>query len=103
MASEGHLITSAPRGRTLDIDERNRRYTITMLIRTACFLLLLVVPGWWKLVALVGAAVLPVIAVVLANGKDQHVPAPFKETEEPDMTRPMLTSGEVIRGTVEDE
>ena len=40
------LITSAGRGRTLDLEERQRRYLITMAVRTACFLLFLVVPGW---------------------------------------------------------
>ena len=38
-----------------------------MLLRFVCFGLVVVVPGWWKLVFVVGAVVLPYIAVVDAN------------------------------------
>ncbi len=68
------LITSAERSRTLDIDERNKRYLITMVLRTACFLAFLVVPGWWKVAALAGAALLPAFAVLFANASDNRPP-----------------------------
>lgn len=57
-----------------DIDQRTRRYLINMSIRMACLILLLVVPGWWKLICLIGAALLPMLAVMLAN--DQAIPKP---------------------------
>jgi hypothetical protein len=38
-----------------------------MSVRTACFILVFVVPGWWKLVFGLGAVILPYVAVVLAN------------------------------------
>ncbi|MCC2593326.1 DUF3099 domain-containing protein [Tessaracoccus sp. OS52] len=94
------LITSAARSRTLDVDERERRYVITMSIRTACFLAFLVVPGWWKVVALCAAAFLPLVAVVLANNSD-HRPPPL--AAEPDESRPALPASDVIVGVVEDD
>jgi hypothetical protein len=51
-------------------DDRRRRmikYTVAMTVRVICVLLLFVVHGWWLLVALIGALVLPYVAVVLAN------------------------------------
>lgn len=51
-------------------DDRRRRmiqYSIMMGIRMACFVLVIVLPGWWKLLAVPGAVFLPFFAVVLAN------------------------------------
>jgi len=51
-------------------DDQRRRfvmYTVTMSIRVACVLACLFVTGWWQLLCLLGAVVLPYIAVVLAN------------------------------------
>lgn len=101
MASDGHVITRAPRGRTLDLEERQKRYAITMGIRTLCFFAFLFVPGYWKLVALAGAAFLPVIAVVLANSSD-HRPLPEPEPEGDD-TLPALPPGQIIPGSVDPE
>jgi hypothetical protein len=44
-----------------------RMYTIAMSIRTVCFLLVVIVPDWWRFVFAVGAIVLPYFAVVIAN------------------------------------
>lgn len=59
-----------PLARSEDVARRRRIYTIQMAIRTVCFLALPFVPGWWKLVALVGAVVLPYVAVLMANDPD---------------------------------
>lgn len=51
-------------------DERRRRmtrYLIAMTIRVICIILCLFVQGWWLLLPVTGAVVLPYIAVVLAN------------------------------------
>jgi len=51
-------------------EDRHRRivtYTVMMSIRVACVVAILFVPGWWRLVCLAGAVVLPQIAVVIAN------------------------------------
>jgi Protein of unknown function (DUF3099) len=58
-----------------DIGYRERRYLATMGIRALCFLLAIVFAvtlhgsgRWLAIVALVGAVVLPYIAVIFANG-----------------------------------
>lgn len=99
--AEAVVITTAPKSRTLDVETRQRRYLITMAVRTAGFLAFLVVPGWWKLVALAAAALLPVVAVLLANNSD-HQPPPVVAPEDT-TERLALPPGEVLRGTVEDE
>ncbi len=51
-------------------DERRRRmthYLIAMIIRMFCIVLCLFVQGWWLILPIAGAIVLPYIAVVLAN------------------------------------
>ncbi len=95
------LITNAGRNKTLDIDARNRRYLLTMAVRTACFLAFLVVPGWWKIVALAGAALLPLV-VLLANATDNRPPALVTPTDEEDSGLVALPGTAVIRGTVEE-
>lgn len=95
------VITNAGRNRTLDIDARNRRYLITMAVRTACFLLFLVVPGWWKVLALAGAALLPVV-VLLANASDNR-PPPLVTPDDVEESGMMALPGTaVIIGTVEE-
>ncbi len=42
-----------------------------MGIRMVCLILIFVVDGWFKLVAVAGAVFLPWIAVVIANGSDK--------------------------------
>jgi hypothetical protein len=97
------VITDARRGTTLDLEARTKRYLITMGIRTACFLGMIVVPGVWKLVLLVGAALLPGIAVLFANAEDRHV-APFAPDDSNDpWTAPALPAGTVIPGEVEED
>lgn len=96
-----HHAPIAPRGNSLDVEERQKRYTITMIVRTACFLLFLVVPGWWKIVALAGAAVIPAFAVVLANGEDHRA---THYASDDDTVDPLaLPAAEVIPGEVEPE
>jgi hypothetical protein len=43
------------------------RYGIAMGIRVACIILCFFVQGWWLLLPIIGAVVLPYVAVVLAN------------------------------------
>jgi hypothetical protein len=52
-----------------DEERRGRviKYTITMSVRVVCFLLIFVVPGWWRIIPVLGTIVLPYIAVVIAN------------------------------------
>jgi hypothetical protein len=66
---EPFRITSASRGHSDDIGARQRRYVISMSIRTGCFLLAVITMGhWFSWVFLAASFVLPYIAVVVANG-----------------------------------
>lgn len=95
------LITSAARSQSLALAERQKRYLITMAVRTGCFLAFLIVPGWWKLGALGVAALLPAFAVLFANNSD-HRPPPTAPAET--VAAPLsLTSGDVVPGTVSGE
>ena len=61
-------ITTATRSRREDIAMRQRRYLISMGIRTACFVLAVLSIGHWFLWLFLGASFfLPTIAVVVAN------------------------------------
>lgn len=42
-------------------------YTVMMGIRFACFIAIFFVQGWWQLICLIGAVVLPYVAVTMAN------------------------------------
>jgi uncharacterized membrane protein YdbT with pleckstrin-like domain len=51
-------------------DERRRRavhYSIAMAVRVVCVILCVFVTGWWLVLPIFGAIVLPYVAVVLAN------------------------------------
>ncbi|OJX63370.1 MAG: hypothetical protein BGO95_00460 [Micrococcales bacterium 73-13] len=60
-------ITALPVSPSADQRRRFVMYTVTMSIRVVCVLGCLFVTGWWQLLCLVGAVVLPYIAVVIAN------------------------------------
>jgi hypothetical protein len=66
-----HSITSTQGPLGADIDRRARRYLAQMALRTVCFLGAVAtwnrVPTWLSVTLLVGAVVLPYVAVVLAN------------------------------------
>lgn len=67
-------------------DDQRRRfvmYSVTMGIRVLCIIACVFVTGWWQLVCLLGAVVLPYIAVVLANV------ARTKSAEEPEAPGPL--------------
>jgi hypothetical protein len=51
--------------------ERMIKYAVAMGIRLVCLLLVFVVDGWFKIIAIAGAVFLPWIAVVIANGSDK--------------------------------
>ena len=94
------IITDARLSTSDDLDRRQRRYLWTMLVRVICFLLMIFVPGWWKVIALLGAVFLPAAAVLLANNVDRRAPTPRPVDDDP--VRPALPSAEVIPGEVEE-
>lgn len=74
-------ITTAAESPSKDIDHRQRRYVISMTIRTLCFIgAVFAIPIPWLCgVLLVGALVLPYIAVVMANRASPVLPgSPFE-------------------------
>ena len=68
-----YQITSAPTALTRDQAGRQKRYLISMMIRTACFILTVILPSPYRWVALVGAVTLPYFAVVIANAGRETV------------------------------
>ena len=61
-------ITTAATSRADDIASRQRRYVISMGIRTVCFIAaVLVGPNWFRWVLIAAALFLPYVAVVMAN------------------------------------
>ena len=76
MADEKEVfdITSAPKALSADQASRQKRYFISMMIRTACFILTVILPSPYRWVALLGAVALPYFAVVIANaGRETFV------------------------------
>ncbi|CAB4788608.1 MAG: DUF3099 domain-containing protein [Actinomycetes bacterium] len=67
MAEELHDITSAQPGLSDDLPGRKRRYFISMMIRTGCFIATLLTPSPIRWFFLFGAVVLPYFAVIIAN------------------------------------
>lgn len=61
--------TSLPRAPKDDAQQRMRRYFLMMSTRVVCFILMVVVTpySWYTWIFAIGAAVLPYVAVVVAN------------------------------------
>lgn len=68
-----------------DIKERERRYLISMAIRTACLLVAVLapLPLAARVIAILGALLLPYFAVVFANAGRKPVKAPQFTTDHP--------------------
>lgn len=60
-------ITSAATSRSDDMGAREKRYAISMAIRTACFIGAVVASGPLRWVLIAGAVFLPYTSVILAN------------------------------------
>lgn len=70
-------ITSARVSHSQDLKRRQRRYLLSMMTRTICFVLAIVTDGPVRWVLVAGAVFLPYVAVVLANAGDTRtVPGP---------------------------
>lgn len=77
MAAEKEVfdITSAPKALSSDQSSRQKRYFISMMIRTLCFILTVILPSPFRWLALAGAVALPYFAVVIANaGRETLIP-----------------------------
>lgn len=94
------VITTARRPRSLDNDTRRRRYLWTMAVRVTCFIVATVTPVPWNVALLIAAAVLPTIAVMLANAVDLR---PVDEAGTTAPRLPELPGPNTIGGTIADE
>jgi hypothetical protein len=67
-------ITSAPQSPQAEMAHRQKRYIISMTIRTICFVAAIVVgAGWFRWVLVAAAFVLPYVAVVMANSASPRI------------------------------
>ncbi|MCU0300580.1 MAG: DUF3099 domain-containing protein [Candidatus Nanopelagicales bacterium] len=64
---EVHRITSAQPGPSRDLVNRERTYLLMMATRMVAIVVAVVVPGWWRAVAIALGVLLPYVAVVLVN------------------------------------
>lgn len=73
-------ITSAPESHSSELGTREKRYAISMGIRTLCFVGAVIVSGPLRWVLIAGAVILPYTAVILANAgvrRRSDGPSPF--------------------------
>lgn len=73
MVEEIHDITTAQQGLSNDLPGRQRRYFISMMIRTAFFIAAVISPSPYRWFCLVAAVILPYFAVVIANAGRERV------------------------------
>jgi hypothetical protein len=109
--AEVHSITDAAAAHSEDMRQRMIKYALAMGIRMVCLILIFVVDGWLKIIAVAGAVFLPWIAVVIANGSDKaETPsdllldsAPLAELESPpppaaeDQPESAVLQGELVK------
>jgi hypothetical protein len=99
------LITDARFPTSKDQASRQKRYTITMAFRTACFVALIFVPGAARWVLFACAVFLPYIAVVLANQANTKAATGVMQPGAPSPA-PQIGVGhapEIISGSADDE
>ncbi|MGW1198126.1 DUF3099 domain-containing protein [Streptomyces sp. NPDC002536] len=98
--TETFRITGARHGLTEDVRGRQRRYVISMGIRTISVVLTVVLWNVERYVAigtLILGALLPYVAVVIANAGRENAPS-LPGTFIPRPMRPMLTEGHHEQG-----
>lgn len=105
---EVQSITNAATAHSDEMRDRMIKYGTTMGIRMVCLVLIFVFDGWFKLVPIIGAVVLPWVAVMIANGgsditKRETVElldhAPDLEVTAPtssDPDEPIILLGEIV-------
>lgn len=82
-------ITGVPMSRAEEQAGRQRRYLLSMSLRTICFIGAIVVGNnWLRYVLLAGALLLPYVAVVMANAVVTQLPGSGPES--PNLDRKQL-------------
>lgn len=67
MRDKPMAVTELPESPDRELHSRMIKYGIAMGIRVVCVILVLFVRGWWLVLPIAGAVLLPYIAVVIAN------------------------------------
>ncbi len=93
--TEAQSITTLPLSPTEERHSRMLKYSIAMGIRTLCVVSLLFVQGWWMIVMVIAALVLPYLAVVVANVRSK--PAARAMAVAPYAALPAAPSGDDTR------
>jgi hypothetical protein len=92
---EAVRITTAASSRDADIAIRQRRYLLSMSLRSLCFVGAIVAAlahvGWLWPILIAGALILPYVAVVMANATTSR--SDGFELQGGQLGRPELTSG----------
>ncbi|WP_308268723.1 DUF3099 domain-containing protein [Yinghuangia soli] len=95
-------ISGARKSLTEDVRGRQRRYVLSMSIRTVCFLLAVVLSGPLRWVMLAGAVLLPYVAVVVANGgRSKAGDAPLSQVVPPQAHRAIEAPPEAVLTSAE--
>ncbi len=66
-------VSNVGEGLSKEQSSRARKYFISMMIRTLCFILTVVLPSPYRWFALFGAVTLPYFAVIIANAGRETV------------------------------
>lgn len=109
MASESStLITDAPEAASRDAANRKRWYLILQGFRVVGIMVAFLIPGWPKWIVIFAAAILPGIAVLIANqppNEKARLEAEQASREAAQTARAGLTDGsyEIVPGEVCDE
>ncbi|GGV35394.1 hypothetical protein GCM10010182_69290 [Actinomadura cremea] len=88
--AEVHTVTNAPRPMSEDIGYRQRRYLVSMGVRTGCFVGAVLsaiagAPFWLVGLMVVGALFLPYVSVIFANGgREPTAAARFDDGQRPE-------------------
>ncbi len=67
-AADVQSITNAAVPHSEEMHQRMVKYAVTMGIRMVCLAAIFVFDGWFRIIPIVGAVVLPWVAVMIANG-----------------------------------
>jgi hypothetical protein len=85
-------VTTAASGRSNDLASRQRRYLTMMGIRLACLPLAVISSGWVRWAFIIGAIVLPYVAVVIANAASRPKPGTLVPAVDPQTSLELLPS-----------
>ncbi|MDO4917458.1 MAG: DUF3099 domain-containing protein [Rothia sp. (in: high G+C Gram-positive bacteria)] len=84
---EVHSITGAQAPHSESVDDRFKAYALKMALRVVCIVAACFSHGWLMWAFIAGAAILPWVAVVFANGNDRAATSEFSQFLPPEQRR----------------